>query len=392
MNKKICFITGTRAEYGLLKRLMKLVYDAPNIEIQIIATGMHLSPEFGLTFKEIEGDGFRIDRKVEILLSSDSSVAIGKSIGLALISITEALEQMNPDLVFLVGDRYETLACAIAAMVTRIPIAHIHGGERTEGLIDEAIRHSVTKMSYLHFVANEEYRRRVIQLGESPERVYVCGGLGVDIIQNTKLFSLQELENSLKFQFKDKNLMVTFHPTTLEHDTSEVQFKELLEVLKEYVGKGHGLIFTKANSDTNGRIINQLIDDFVREYPDHAIAHTSLGIQRYLSVLKFVDGVIGNSSSGLLEVPSFKIGTINLGDRQRGRIMATSVIQADCDSTSIRSALEKLYSNEFQESLKNTMNPYGEGGASEKIFEYLKDLDFDNLDVKKPFFDVSYQL
>ncbi|MCG6152965.1 UDP-N-acetylglucosamine 2-epimerase [Leptospira bandrabouensis] len=392
MNKKICFITGTRAEYGLLKRLMKLVYDAPNFEIQIIVTGMHLSPEFGLTYKEIEGDGFQIDRKVEILLSSDSSVAIGKSIGLALISITEALEQMNPDLVFLVGDRYETLACAIAAMVTRIPIAHIHGGERTEGLIDEAIRHSVTKMSYLHFVANEEYRKRVIQLGESPERVKVCGGLGVDIIQNTKLFSLQELENSLKFQFKDKNLMVTFHPTTLENDTSEVQFKELLEVLKEYVGEGNGLIFTKANSDTNGRIINQLIDDFVRAYPDYAIAHTSLGIQRYLSVLNFVDGVIGNSSSGLLEVPSFKKGTINLGDRQRGRIMATSVIQSDCDYTSIRSALEKLYSNEFQESLKNTINPYGEGGASEKIFEYLKELNFDNLDVKKPFFDVRYQL
>ncbi|MCW7471415.1 UDP-N-acetylglucosamine 2-epimerase [Leptospira kanakyensis] len=392
LKRKICFVTGTRAEYGLLKRLMRLVEQSPMFELQIIATGMHLSPEFGLTYKEIEEDRFRIDRKVEILLSSDSSVAIGKSMGLAMISTTEILDQLNPDLIVLIGDRFETFACASSALVSRIPIAHIHGGERTEGLIDEAIRHSLTKMSYFHFVANEEYRKRVIQLGESPERVILCGGLGVDIIKNSKLLSKSELENSLGYKFRNKNLIVTFHPITLEEDTSEVQCKELLAVLKKYVKQGNGLLFTKANSDTNGRIINQMIDDFVHDFPDHTKAYPSLGIQRYLSALNFVDGVIGNSSSGLLEVPSFRKATINIGDRQRGRIMAPSVIQADCNISSIQSALDKMYSAEFQNTLQSTKNPYGEGGASEKIFRFLQNISFNTLDIKKNFFDVNFQI
>jgi GDP/UDP-N,N'-diacetylbacillosamine 2-epimerase (hydrolysing) len=389
--RKICFITGTRAEYGLLKILMNLIKESKNFDLQLIATGMHLSPEFGLTYKEILNDGFIIDRAVEILLSADSPVSISKSMGLAMISISEALDQLKPDLIILLGDRFEALASATCAMVARIPIAHIHGGERTEGSIDEAIRHSVTKMSYLHFVATEEYRKRVIQLGESPERVFLCGGLGVDVIKNTSLMEKTELEKSIQFEFRKKNLLVTFHPVTLENNSAEDQFKEILKVIQEYVAEGNGVIFTKANSDTDGRVINQLIDEFVRTNKN-SVSFASLGIRRYMSALNYVDGVLGNSSSGLLEVPSFKKGTINIGERQKGRVMADSVIQANCSYSSLKSALEKLYSSKFQSDLKEVSSPYGVGGASLEIFKVLEAIQSDSLSIKKPFYDVRFSV
>ncbi|TGL45986.1 UDP-N-acetylglucosamine 2-epimerase [Leptospira perdikensis] len=384
---KICVITGTRAEYGLLKGLMKLLQSSSSFNLQVIATGMHLSPEFGLTYKEIEKDGFNIDRKIEILLSSDSPTSISKSMGLAMISISEALEQLKPDLLILLGDRFEIFACASCAMIARIPIAHLHGGERTEGLIDEAIRHSVTKMSLLHFVATEEYRKRVVQLGEDEERVFNCGGLGVDLIKNINLMKKDELEKSLNFQFKNKNLLVTFHPVTLENNTSEFQFKEICKVLSNYVSKGNGVIFTKANSDTDGRIINKIIDEFVSNN-GNCVAFESLGALRYLSVLQYIDGVLGNSSSGLLEVPSFQKGTINVGERQKGRVMAESVIQCESDEISISKAVETLYSVEFQNKLKQVTSPYGNGGASAEIFKILQGIDFQKISVKKPFRDL----
>jgi GDP/UDP-N,N'-diacetylbacillosamine 2-epimerase (hydrolysing) len=390
--RKICFITGTRAEYGLLKSLMKLIRDSNDFDLQVIVTGMHLSPEFGLTYKEIVNDGFEIDRKVEILLSSDTGVSIAKSMGLAMISISEALDQLSPDILVILGDRFEAFACASCAMVLRIPIVHLHGGERTEGLIDEAIRHSITKMSFLHFVATDEYKKRVIQLGESPDRVINVGGLGVDILKNTTLISKEELEKSIQFKFRPKNLLVTFHPSTLENDTSSRQFTEVLDALKTYMNDESGVIFTKANSDTNGRIINQMIDDFVQLYPENSKAYPSLGITRYLSVLYYVDGVLGNSSSGIAEVPSFKKGTINIGDRQKGRIMADSVIQANPDRDSILNAINKLYSIEFQNGLKGINSPYGDGGASHKIFDFLSQYDFSSINIKKPFFDINFSI
>ena len=327
--KKICVVTGTRAEYGLLRWVMEGIRDSGELELRLLVTGMHLSPEFGLTYRQIEEDGFRIDRKVEMLLSSDTSVGIGKAMGLGMIGFADALADLRPDLVLVLGDRYEIFAVAATAMVARIPVAHLHGGEATEGLIDEPIRHSVTKMSHLHFVAAEEYRRRVIQLGEDPSRVFQVGGVGIDNIQKLPLLDREALEESIGFQLGPRNLLVTFHPVTLENQTSEAQMEELLAALDEL--ENTHLIFTMPNADTDGRILFRQIEQFVAADPETACVHTSLGQLRYLSCLKHVDGVVGNSSSGLLEVPTMKIGTINIGDRQRNRLKAESVI--DCEPT-----------------------------------------------------------
>ena len=323
--RKICIITGTRAEYGLLYWLMQAVDVNKFLELQIIATGMHLSAEFGSTYQQIEQDGFIIDRKVEMLLSSDSEIGITKSIGLGVTGFADTLNDLKPDLIVVLGDRFEIFSAVIAAMIAKIPVAHIHGGEITEGLIDEPIRHSITKMSHLHFTATEEYRNRVIQLGEQPDRVFNVGAVGVDNIKRLHLFSREKFEQSINFKLGKRNLLITFHPVTLEHNTSKEQFENLLRVLDEQVDTH--LIFTKANADTNGRIINQMIDDYVATHTDKAVSFTSLGQLRYLSAMQYIDAVVGNSSSGLLEAPSFKIGTINIGDRQAGRIKAESVIE-----------------------------------------------------------------
>lgn len=384
MTRKICVITGTRADYGLLRWVMQGIKDDSDLTLQVIATGMHLSPEFGLTYREIEQDGFQIDLKIEMLTSSDTSVGIAKSMGLGLIGFADALNELKPDLIVVLGDRFEIFAAVSAALVARIPVAHLHGGETTEGAFDESLRHSITKMSHLHFVAAEVYRQRVIQLGEQPERVFLVGGLGVDNIKRLTLLNRSELEASLGFKLAQKNLLVTFHPVTLETATASDQMAELLVALAEL--KDTQLIFTLPNADTDGRALIKMVEKFVEQH-HNAHAYTSLGQLRYLSCIAQVDGVVGNSSSGLLEVPSFGKGTINIGDRQRGRLQATSVINSVPDRKNIAAAIKKLYSADFQVSLSKVCNPYGEGGASEKIVTTIKNYAIDGI-AKKAFYDL----
>ena len=380
--RKICVITGTRAEFGLLYPTIKAIQEHKDLQLQLIATGMHLSPEFGLTYKEIEKEGFTIDKKIEILLSSDTPIGISKSMGLAMISFSEAFAELKPDITLVLGDRFEIFATVSAAMIARIPIAHCHGGEATEGLIDESIRHSITKMSQIHFCATQEYKKRIIQLGENPTKVFNVGALGLENISKMKLLSKQDFENSINFKLDEKyTFLVTFHPVTLEKSTSGEQFQQLLNALNK-------IIFTKANSDTDGRIVNQMIDDYVAKNTSKAICFTSLGQLRYLSALQYVDAVIGNSSSGLLEAPSFKIATVNIGDRQRGRIMAKSVIQCDSSSQNIEIAINKAISTEFKEILKTVENPYkGAESPSKNIVKVLKSIDLNNI-LKKQFYDL----
>ena len=385
--KKICVVTGTRAEYGLLYWLMKEIQEEYDLELQLIVTGMHLSPEFGLTYKDIEKE-FKIDKKIEMLLSSDTAIGISKSMGLAQISFAEAYEELNPDVLVVLGDRYEIFSAVSSAMIANIPIAHLHGGETTEGAFDESIRHSITKMSHLHFTATEEYKKRVIQLGEHPSRVFNVGGLGIDNIKKLKLLSRNEFENSIDFKLNRKNILVTFHPVTLEESTAKEQFQILLDVVNE-LEETH-IIFTKANSDTDGRIINSMIDKYVSENSHKSCCFTSLGQLRYLSALQYVDAMVGNSSSGLAEAPSFKIGTINIGDRQKGRIMADSVIDCDSDYESIQKSFALLYSKGFKEKLMNSQNPYGNGGASLKIKNTLKDILLEDI-LKKQFYDLKVE-
>jgi GDP/UDP-N,N'-diacetylbacillosamine 2-epimerase (hydrolysing) len=384
MNRKICVITGTRAEYGLLRRVMQGINDDLELTLQVIATGMHLSPEFGLTYREIEQDGFQIDRKVEMLTSSDTSVGVAKSMGLGLIGFADVLNELKPDLIVVLGDRLEIFAAVSAALVARIPVVHLHGGETTEGAFDEALRHSITKMSHLHCVATEEYRKRVIQLGEQPERVFLVGGLGTDNIKQMKLLDRVELEASLGFQLGQKNLLITFHPVTLEAATAAEQMAALLAALAEL--QDTQLIFTLPNADTDGRALIKMVEQFVAQHPN-ACAHTSLGQLRYLSCIAHVDGVVGNSSSGLLEVPSFRKGTINIGDRQRGRLQAASVINCEPTRQSIAVALGGLYNVDFQASLSQVRNPYGEGGASDKVVQIIKHYGIDGI-AKKAFYDL----
>jgi GDP/UDP-N,N'-diacetylbacillosamine 2-epimerase (hydrolysing) len=385
MNRKICIITGTRAEYGLLRWVMQGIKDDNELTLQIIATGMHLSPEFGLTYKAIEQDGFQIDRKVEMLTSSDTPVGIAKSMGLGMIGFADALHELQPDLIVVLGDRFEIFSAVSAALVARIPVAHLHGGEATEGLIDEAIRHSITKMSHLHFVAAEPYRQRVIQLGEQPDHVFLVGGLGIDNIKRLQLIDRATLETSLDFKLGVKNLLITFHPVTLESAAAANQMQELLAALAQL--KDTQLIFTLPNADTDGRKLIEMVQNFVKQHIN-ARAYTSLGQLRYLSCIAQVDGVLGNSSSGLAEVPSFKKGTINIGDRQLGRLQAESVINCEPTQVSIASALTHLYSADFQARLHKVTNPYGEGGASEAIISTVKAVSLDGI-LKKRFHDVA---
>lgn len=389
MKKKICVVTGTRAEYGLMYWILKFLQKDNSIQLQLIVTGMHLSPEFGLTYREIEEAGFKIDKKIEMLLSSDSEVGVIKSMGLGQIGFSEAFRDLKPDVVLLLGDRYEIFSAASSAMVSKIPIAHLHGGEATEGLIDEPIRHSITKMSHLHFTATNIYRNRVIQMGEDPNRVFNVGSPGLDNIFRLELLDRKDFEDSIGFKLNKRNIMITFHPVTLENNTSEKQFQELLSAISEF-GETN-FIFTKPNSDTNGRIIIQLIDQFITRNPNRACAFKSLGQLRYLSALKHMDMVLGNSSSGLTEAPSFKIATVDIGDRQKGRIKAESVISCRPEKDSIYEALTTAFSNDFQSKLKEVKNPYGEGGASEKVVEIIKNFDYTNI-LKKRFFDINFDL
>lgn len=384
--KKICVVTGTRAEYGLLYWLMKGIEADAELELQLIITGMHLSPEFGLTYKEIEEE-FSIDEKIDIDLSDDSPLGIANSMALMQVGATKALSKLQPDILVLLGDRYEIFSAASAALISTIPIVHIHGGETTEGAYDEAFRHSITKMSHLHFTATDAYKNKVIQLGEEPQRVFNVGGMGIESIKRLQLLSKEAFEESIDFKLNKKNILITFHPVTLEVATAKEQFSSLLEAIDEL--KETNIIFTKANSDTDGKVINQMIDEYVTHNPHKSIAFTSLGQLRYFSALQFIDAVVGNSSSGLLEAPSFKIGTINIGDRQKGRIKAQSVIDAQASILSIRQTFNKLYTTEFQELLVNVTNPYeSQTYPSQTIVQVLKQHDIKNI-MKKKFYNME---
>jgi GDP/UDP-N,N'-diacetylbacillosamine 2-epimerase (hydrolysing) len=383
--KKICIVTGARAEYGLLRWIMDGIDESDTLDLQVIATGMHLSPEFGLTYKEIEKDGFNIDKKVEMLLSADTPSAISKSTGLGLFGFADAYKDLKPDIVVILGDRFEIMAASLAALFEAIPIAHIHGGETTQGAFDEAIRHSITKMAWWHFVAAAEYEKRVVQLGEDPKRVFNVGGLGVDAIKRTKLLSKKDLMNKTGMKFGKNNLLITYHPVTLEKQTSQKNFKILLDVLDDL--KDMYLIFTMPNADSDGRIIKNMINDFVKCSPEKTISFISMGILNYLSTLQFVDGVVGNSSSGLTEVPTFKIGTINIGDRQKGRLKAGSIIDCEPTKDSIKHAISKLYESDFQQSLEHVKSSYGDGNATKKILDILHNSPIPS-EPKKIFYDI----
>jgi UDP-hydrolysing UDP-N-acetyl-D-glucosamine 2-epimerase len=367
---------------------MKEIEGDPDLELQIIVTGMHLSSEFGLTYRIIEQDGFTISEKVEMLLSSDTPVAIAKSMGLGTIGFADALERLKPDIMVVLGDRYEMLAACTAALPARIPIAHLHGGETTEGVIDEAIRHCITKMAQIHFVSATPYRERVIQLGEQPERVFCFGAPGLDNIKRLKLLDKHTLEQAIGFTLGEITILVTFHPVTLDTNSAEQQFGELLAALDRY--KETKCIFTKPNADTESRIIIKMLNEFVRNNDDRAIAFDSLGQLNYLSALQYVDMVVGNSSSGLIEAPSFKIPTINIGDRQKGRLLpqAKTVISCSATRESIAEAIGKGLSHDFRRSILDASNPYGEGGASVHIKETLKQIDLNDI-MKKSFYNLD---
>ena len=382
--RKICVVTGTRAEYGLLYWLMKEINVDNALVLQVVVTGMHLSEEFGNTYQQIEKDGFTIDKKVDISLTSDTELAISKSMGLGVIGFADVFNKLQPDLIVVLGDRFEIFSAVSAALIAKIPVAHLHGGEVTEGVIDESIRHSITKMSHLHFAATDEYRNRIIQLGEQPDKVFHVGGLGIDNINKLKLLSKADFENTINFELGEKNILITFHPVTLEKSTSGMQFQALLDSISEL--KNTKIIFTKANADTDGRVINTMIDDYVAKH-DNTIAFTSMGQLNYLSALQFMDAVVGNSSSGLIEAPSFKIGTIDIGDRQKGRIKTDSVISCLPKKRNIDSAFNKMYSEEFQNTLDQVENAYGKGGASKEIVNIIKSVNLDNI-IKKPFHDI----
>ncbi|HWQ61627.1 MAG TPA: UDP-N-acetylglucosamine 2-epimerase [Negativicutes bacterium] len=379
--RKICVVTGTRAEYGLLSWLLREISQDPALKLQIIATGAHLSPDFGLTYRTIEADGFAIDAKVEMLLASDTPIGIAKSIGLGVIGFADALAALKPDILVLLGDRYEILAAAQAALVARIPVAHIHGGEITEGAFDDAIRHALTKMAHLHFVAAEPYRRRVIQLGEDPARVFNFGAPGLDSIRKLTLLDRTELETALGFTFGPVNLLVTYHPVTLADEDPREAMVALLQALDAFPQAK--IIFTRPNADTHGRMINELIDRYIDARPGRAAAYVSLGQLKYLSAIRQVDAVIGNSSSGLSEAPALKKPTVNIGARQSGRLRAASVIDCAAEQAAIMAAIRQALSAEFAPVVQAAVAPYGAGDASRLIKEQLKNTPLAGLAVKK---------
>ncbi len=384
--KRIVIVTATRAEYGILKPLIIKIDKDPDFEMFLAVTGTHLSPDFGATVKEIEDDGIDIDKKIEILLGSDTPVALSKSMGLAMISFSEYFEDRKPDALIVLGDRFETFAICAAATNARIPILHLHGGEATEGLIDEAYRHSITKMSYLHFTSTEAYRKRVIQMGESPERVFNVGAMGVENVLKTPLMTLQELEESLGWRLRKPFAIGTFHPVTLEQNTAEKQVDSLLEAIKS--NPDIFFLFTKANADTDGRVINDRLVCCSNDL-DNLFLVDSLGVKRYLSALKYASFVIGNSSSGLVEVPSFNIPTINIGDRQRGRVAGDTVIHCDVDKDSICEAIRKAMDPSFRNAIKGTINIYGDGNTSERVVKIIRHFLCNNrIDLKKIFYDL----
>ena len=346
---------------------------------------MHLSPEFGLTVKEIEADGFPIAERVEMLLSSDTEVGVSTSIGLGVMGFASTFSRLEPDILVLLGDRFEILAAAIAAVVARIPIAHIHGGESSEGAIDESFRHAITKMSHIHFPAVDLYARRIRQMGEDPEKIFTCGAPGLDNIYDLKLPGREELSGELGISLRHPIALITYHPVTLEENTASPHIANLLGAL---LGRGLTLLFTYANADAGGRVINQMIDNFVKHEPN-AHVFPNLGQRRYLGLLNIADVMVGNSSSGIIEAPSFKLPVVNIGDRQRGRVRAANVIDCGVERDEIAEALDQALGKDFKERLSHLVNPYGSGQASARIVAVLKGVSIGERFLKKRFLDIQ---
>jgi UDP-hydrolysing UDP-N-acetyl-D-glucosamine 2-epimerase len=384
--RKICVVTGTRAEYGLHYWLMREIQEDPDLELQLVVTGMHLSPEFGLTYRNIEEDNFKIDEKVEMLLSSDTPVGIAKSIGLGVIGMADVFARLHPDILVILGDRFETFAAAQAAMTANIPIAHIHGGETTEGVLDEAMRHAITKMAHVHFVAAEPYRNRVIQMGESPARVWNYGAPGLDNMRKLTLLDRESFQQAIGFDLGKLSFLVTYHPVTLSQGDPRKPFSELLGAIDSFPESR--IVFTKSNADPSGRVINQLIDEYVYSNKDRAISFVSMGQLLYLSALKHIDVVMGNSSSGIIEAPFVPKPTVNIGDRQKGRLRASSVIDCREEKEDITNAIRKAISPQFNEVLRHVASPYGDGDASARIMKQLKEISLAGI-IMKSFHDIG---
>jgi GDP/UDP-N,N'-diacetylbacillosamine 2-epimerase (hydrolysing) len=385
---KICFISGSRADYGLLSNLMKFFKNDKKYNLQIIVTGSHLSKMHGLTYNEIEKDKFKITKKIKLNIDKKKSENISEPISIGIKQFSISYKNLKPDLIVLLGDRYEIFSACCAANISQIPICHLHGGELTRGSIDDTFRHSMTKMSQFHFVAHKKYSKRVRQLGEDPKKIYVVGGFGVDLIKRVKLLSKKNLEKKLNIQFGKKNILVTYHPETTNGSENKKDFKELLKALKTL--KQTKIIFTRANADKEGRLINSMIDKFVKKNKNISYVFSSMGYKNYLSTLKFIDVCLGNSSSGLLEVPTFKKITINIGDRQKDRIKAPSVFDVRPKANLIIKTIKEIDKKKFKDLLKKTVNPYGGGGASKKTYQIIKKLNLEN-SLSNKFFDLDYE-
>lgn len=384
MTKKVAVFTGTRAEYGLLYWLLKDIQSDSDLCLQLLVSGMHLSPEFGETYRQIEKDGFKIDEKIEILLSSDSAVGTAKSMGLGVLGFADALSRLGPDVLIILGDRFEALAAAQTAMILRIPVVHLHGGEITEGAYDDAIRHAITKLSYLHATSTEEYRQRVIQLGEAPERVFNVGAIGLDHLNRSAFLSVDELATSLNFPLHQPYVVVTYHPVTLADEEPTASFTALLEALEQYPDVQ--VILTYPNADDGGRRIIPLLEAYAAGQPQRVLAIPSLGQVRYLSAIKYAAAVVGNSSSGIIEVPSLDVPTVNIGMRQKGRLAATSVLHCDATASAIKAALDVALSRSYKVNDEQVYNPYGQGNASQQVISMLKNMKFTSV---KSFYDVK---
>lgn len=384
MTKTVAVFTGTRAEYGLLYWLLKDIQSDDELALKLLVSGMHLSPEFGCTYNQIEKDGFEIDEKIEILLSSDSAVGIAKSIGLGVLGFADALDRLKPDILVILGDRFEALAAAQTAMILKIPVIHLHGGEITEGAYDDAIRHSITKLSYLHATSTEAYRKRVIQLGENPNRVKNVGAIGLDHLLRSEILTLTEISDSLNFELSKAYFLVTYHPVTLAQEDPEHSFKELLDSLDCF--PEHQVIITYPNADDGGRKIIPMLEAYARHNPKRVFAIKSLGQQRYLSTVRHADVVIGNSSSGIIEVPSFDVPTVDVGMRQKGRLAAKSVLHCEADKSSITRAINNAINRNYKAEDETIINPYGAGDASGKVIDMIKSLDSTLI---KTFYDIT---
>ena len=384
--RKICIFTSTRAEWGLQQGLAELIRDADNLQLQLLVSGSHLSAKLGMTIDEVEAAGFHIDERVDILKFGDSPIGICQTMGLALSGYGEALQRLSPDLLVILGDRYESFCLAAAAQVLRIPIAHIHGGETTEGAVDEAFRHSITKMAQIHFTSCEVYRNRVMQLGEAPESVFNVGALGIENIRKIQCLTRAELEASLQFSLQAPVFLVTFHPVTLEHATAGAQVQQLFDALDRF--PEHQIIFTKANADTDGQVINEMIDRFAAINPQRCLAVASLGLKRYLSAMKICSAVIGNSSSGILEAPIFKVPTVNIGDRQKGRLRVKSILDCEADTNAISQAIETALTESFRHDIRDLIHPSEQADTAQKIVRMLATVELQGI-IKKSFHDIK---